>query len=83
MEQTSEEKAYKRGKQDMREPINAALGRLNSTLLEQLIDTKLITIAQWNEEIAPKLSELCMAIEGTTITARTYRLPENYFEPNE
>lgn len=29
---------------------------LVSTLYEQLLDTKLVTTTQWNEEIAPKLS---------------------------
>jgi hypothetical protein len=62
-----------------KEKIEEALGALNSTLREQCVDTKLITIQQWNDCIAPKLSELAMAIEGTKITARTYKLPQNYF----
>lgn len=60
--------------------IEESLAELNSALREQCINTKLITIQQWNEEIAPKLSALAMAIQQTTITARTYKLPENYFE---
>lgn len=63
-----------------KEAIEKALAELNSTLREQTIDTQLVTIEQWNEEIAPKLSALSMAIEGTSITARTYKLPENYFD---
>ena len=63
-----------------KERIEKSLAELNNTLREQLIDTKLVTIQQWNEEIAPKLSELAMSIENVNITARTYKLPENYFE---
>lgn len=59
--------------------IEQKLGELNSTLRKECINTKLITIEQWNAEIAPKLSELSMAIQGVTITARTYKLPESYF----
>ncbi len=65
-------------KEEYKQKIEKALVELNSTLRNQCIDTKLITIEQWNEEIAPKLSELSMAIEEKTITARTYRLPANY-----
>lgn len=63
-----------------KEDIEKALSELNSTLREQCIDTKLITIEQWNEEIAPKLSNIAKVIEGSTITARTYKLSENYHE---
>lgn len=61
-----------------KEDIFDKLRVLNATLREQCIDTQLITIEQWNEEIAPKLSELNMAIEEVKVTAKTYRLPENY-----
>lgn len=60
--------------------IEEALANLNNTLREQCINTKLITIEQWNNEIAPKLSQVVMAIEKSSITARTFRLPENYFK---
>ena len=63
-----------------KEKIEKALAELNGTLHDQCIDTKLVTIEQWNEEIAPKLSALAMAINDVTITARTYKLPLNYFE---
>lgn len=59
---------------------NEALAKLNSTLRELLVDTKIISIEQWNSIIASKLSKLSMTIDETAITARTYRLPENYFE---
>jgi len=59
--------------------IEKCLAALNNTLREQCVDTRLITVEQWNAEIAPKLSQLCMAIQGVGITARTYKLPVNYF----
>ena len=57
-----------------KERIEEAMRQLTSTLREQCIDTQLITKEQWNEEIAPKLSELGMAVDDVHITARTYRL---------
>jgi hypothetical protein len=65
------------------EKIEASLRELSSTLHEQLIDTKLVTIAQWNETIAPKISRLINVINGLmpdSPTARTARLPEDYFD---
>lgn len=55
------------------------LKELNIVLRHQLIDTKLVTIQQWNEEIAPKLSQLSMAIDDVVVSAKTYKLPTNYF----
>lgn len=37
--------------------------KLTSTLHEQLLDTKLVTTIQWNEEIAPRLSAVSRALE--------------------
>lgn len=63
-------------KEQHKKEINDALRELNSTLYEECIATGLITIEQWNEAIAPKLSLLHMAIEEIRVTARTYRLNE-------
>lgn len=68
---------------EYKEKIEKAFGELNSTLREQCINTQLITIEQWNEEIAPKLSRLSNVIGGfmpDSPTARTYELPKNYFD---
>ena len=53
-----------------------AMRELTGALHLQLLNTGLVTTAQWNAEIAPKLSAVTMAILGVTITARTYRVPE-------
>ncbi len=63
-----------------KEWIEKSLGELNSKLREELIDTKLVSISDWNNKFAPALSDVAKAIEGSTITARTYKLPLNYFE---
>lgn len=60
--------------------IEKALIDLNITLREQLIDTKLVTIQQWNEEIAPKMMNMLLFIEEEQVTARTFGLPESYFD---
>lgn len=62
-----------------KERVENEVTALNRTLREQLIDTRLVTLEQWNAEIAPKLMNLTMAIDDVKITARTYRL-ENYFD---
>lgn len=62
-----------------KERVESALADLNNALRQQLVDTKIITPDDWNEKIAPKLSAVSMAIDGVTITARTYRLT-NYFD---
>ncbi len=62
------------------EEMNDALGRLNSLLRERLVDTKKMSIADWNKVIAPMLSKLGMIIDGVSVTARTFKLPENYFD---
>lgn len=59
---------------------NERLSELNSSLRNNLIETKIITIDCWNEEIAPRLSNLALAIDDVPVTARTFRLPNNYFE---
>lgn len=58
--------------------IEAAMRELTSALREQLIDTKLVTAEQFNTELAPKLSELAMAVERneTGITARKYKISQ-------
>lgn len=64
-------------------PIEKELAMLNSTLREQLIDTKLVTIRQWNDEMAPRLSRVANVACGLmpdSPTARTYKLPDNYFD---
>ncbi len=60
--------------------IEEALGELDESLRVNLLDTKKITVSDWNKHVAPRLSELGMAIQDVKITARTYRLPENYFD---
>lgn len=54
--------------------IEMKLRDLVGTLHKECVDSGLITVEQWNEEIASKLSNLSMAIEGVTITARNYKL---------
>jgi hypothetical protein len=65
---------------ELRQKIETELRNLNCTLREQTIDTKLVTISQWNECIAPALSQIAQVLEGSKITARTYELPDNYHE---
>lgn len=63
--------------------IENALAELNGTLRKECIDTQLITIEQWNEKIAPKLSRLSNVIKGympDSPTARTYEITESYFD---
>lgn len=57
-----------------KERIEEAMRQLTSTLREECIETGLITKEQWNEEIAPRLSEVGMAIDDVKITPRTYRI---------
>lgn len=64
----------------MKDKQNEALSNLNEILRELLVDTHKVSINQWNNRIAPKLSELSMAIDGLKITARTFILPKSYFE---
>ena len=59
--------------------IEEQLATLNNVLREELIDTRRLDIGQWNEKGAPKLSALANAVQGVSISARTYRLPDNYF----
>ena len=65
-------------KEEHKQKIEAALRELVSTLHEQLTeDTGLVTVEQWNEEIAPKLSRLSNVINGLmpdSPTARTYEI---------
>lgn len=63
--------------------INKKLGELNSVLRENFVDTKQVSIYYWNNVIAPNLSRLAQVIDKTHVTARTFRLPENYFEGEE
>lgn len=59
------------------EKIEIALADLNSTLHKECIDTGLITLQQWNEGIAPKLSKLSNVIRGLyedSPTPRNYKL---------
>ncbi len=57
-----------------RERNNNALIELNKTLHEQLIDTGLVTLEQWNEEIAPKMRSMHLSIDDVKVSARTFRL---------
>lgn len=57
-----------------RQLVEDRMRELTATLHEQLIDTSLVTVAQWNKHIAPRLSALSMAVEGVSVTARTYRI---------
>lgn len=57
--------------------VEVALGELTSVLHAQCIESGLITLEQWNKEIAPYLSGLHKAIDQVNITARTYRLHES------
>ena len=57
-----------------REYIEAALAALNNTLRETLVESERMSIQEWNEKIAPRLSGIVQAMEGTTITARTFIL---------
>lgn len=60
--------------ESLKERTLGPMRELNRVLQEQLIETGLVTTEQWNEEIAPRMSELAMAVEGSKVTARTYRI---------
>lgn len=64
----------------MKDKSNKLLGKLNNQLRESLVDTKEISISDWNREVAPCLEKLGMIIDKVNVTARTFRLPNNYFE---
>ena len=63
-----------------KEELNTRLARLNNDLREKILDTHSITIEEWNKRVAPSLSEISMIIDEVRLTARTFRLPDNYFE---
>lgn len=60
--------------------IEKELGELNETLRNELVYSKAFDINEWNTKFAPALSKIAQAIKGSTITARTYKLPSNFFE---
>lgn len=62
------------------ERLEAAMRDLTDTLRKKLVKSRIISIEQWNEDFAPKLSEVAMSIEDTNVTARTYKLREDYLE---
>lgn len=70
----------KKTKEELVESVEEAMRTLTGVLHAQCVDTQLITIEQWNEEIAPALSRVAMALHETGITARTYKLPDTYFD---
>ena len=41
--------------------VDSTMGALTATLHKELLDTGLVTVAQWNSEIAPKLSAVIVA----------------------
>ena len=66
-----------------KEKLNEKLGELNSALREELVNTEEVTISEWNDNIAPLLSKIAQVIDGSSITARTFKLPKNYFDEEE
>ena len=59
--------------------VNDALAKLNNALHAQCLETGLVTVAQWNEHIAPRLKAMADLIEGSPIHARTFRVHESLY----
>lgn len=64
-------------KPEQKENIDEAMRQLTSTLRAELTETGLVTTQQWNEGIAPKLAKLALAVDDVSISARTYRIPDD------
>ena len=55
------------------EPLQKALSDMTRELLTLLLAERRISVAEWNERVAPLLKAVSDVVEGTPIHARTYR----------
>jgi hypothetical protein len=78
------EEEAKRGVEERKVANEEAMASLVSALHEQFVFFPLATEEQWNEDIAPKLRDLHLAISGYkkgTPTARQYKYPDRSVWP--
>ncbi len=61
--------------------LDEALRLLNATLHEQLLATGLVTVEQWNAEIAPRMMAVASISVGSPVHARSYRVHESIYPP--
>ncbi len=61
--------------------LDEALRLLNATLHEQLLATGLVTVEQWNAEIAPHMMAVASISVGSPVHARSYRVHESIYPP--
>ena len=67
-------------KPEHKEKVEEALRALTQTLRDELLRTGLVTNLQWNDSIAPKLTNLHMEINEIRVTARTYKVHHSFVE---
>jgi hypothetical protein len=63
------------------EPLQIALGALNGELHKRLLEPGLVSVAQWNEHIAPRFKAVVDVILGSKVHARSYRVHESLYPP--
>lgn len=63
----------------MKDKINTTIGKIHASLCENFVPDK-ISVEEYNEKIAPHLSELGMIADGVKVTARTFRIHKSLFE---
>jgi membrane protease subunit (stomatin/prohibitin family) len=50
-----------------------AMRELTGVLLDEIVAKQRMSIDEWNEKIAPKMTNLGMKIDGVTVTSKTYK----------